>query len=129
MMYWTDLSKERKLTAVQLTHPHFSKLYICLKDYDKYYYIKEAMAYPGQSTPNVLAEIIGAQDLENNIGIELRLTYQGNVQGKTYPLEKFAYTREILVPGKRMSKTPSYSAVEREEGKEDVVITKGSVTV
>jgi hypothetical protein len=112
MMYWTDLSKERKLTAVQLTHPHFAKLYICLKDYDRYYYVVEAMAYPGQPTPNVLAEIIGAHDLENKIGIELKLTYQGNVQGRTYPLEKFGYTTDILIPGMRVGKVPEYSCME-----------------
>jgi hypothetical protein len=126
MMYWTDLSKERKLTAVQLTHPHFQKLYICLKDYDNYYYVVEAMAYPGQATPNVLAEIIGAQDLESGIGIEMKLTYQGNVQGSTYPLAKFKYTPAILIPGKRVEKVPSYSCIERGTNGEEVVISKGT---
>lgn len=125
MMYWTDLSKDRRLTAVQLTHPRFQKLYVCLKDYDFYYYVVEGMAYPGQEHPNVLAEIIGAQDLENKIGIELKLNYQGNVQGKTYPLDKFSYAPEILVPGKRVGEKPSYSCVETEADGAVKIIAKG----
>ena len=126
MSYWTDLKKSRRITAVQLTHPFFPRLYICLKNYDAYYYVKEAMAYPGQSTPNVLAEIIGAHDQENNIGIELKLTYEGNVQGRTYPLERFSYATSILMPGKKIEKTPSYTYSKKEENGEESVILTGS---
>lgn len=97
--YWTDLPKDSLISAVQLTHPHIPKLYICLADLDRYYYSQEAVAFMQSKTPSVVAEIIGGHDLNLGVGIEVRLSYTGNVVVRAYPLDKFKFSHEILRVG------------------------------
>jgi len=101
---WTELPKDKKLTGVQLSHPLFPKLYLCLGDLDKYYFAKESLAFFGSEQGTVVAEIAGGHDLRLGIGIEMRLEYTGSVVTKVYPLSEFKYSPDILHEGKGTKK-------------------------
>lgn len=96
----------KKVSAVQLFHPHIAKLDLTLKHMDFFYFTKEAICSPQSedpSTPVVIAEIIGAHDLLLNSGVEIRLDYKGSVRVTVYALPKFKYDASILIPGFRPS--------------------------
>lgn len=109
--YWTDLKPETKMTGLQLIHPNLPKMFICLSNYDKYYFAREAIStLPSISgKPRIVAEIIGGHDSSLGIGIEVRLEMSGSVRVKTYPIARFKYAPTILHDGKRNG-TPGYAA-------------------
>jgi hypothetical protein len=110
--YWTDLSREMRLTGVQLAHPKVPKFLISLSNYDKYYFAREAVSVigGGSDSPVVQAEIIGAHDLALNVGIEVRMELAGGVRVKAYALARYKYSPTILFEGKRNGK-PGYNVV------------------
>jgi len=104
--FWNKLPiNGRKMTGVQLTHPYLPRLYLCLNGYDKYYFTTEAIAIVnGTQSVNIIAEIIGAHDLKLGVAVEVRLARSGSVNVKTYPLNAFKYSPEILYDGNRDDK-------------------------
>jgi len=110
-IFWDKLPKEKRITGVQLSHPHLPKLYICLTDYDRYYFTQEAVAFYGASNGTVVAEVIGGHDLKLGVGIEVRLEYTGNITIKTYPVSRFKYSQSILYEGKGTRKPPKSEVV------------------
>lgn len=101
--FWTQLPKEKKISGLQLSHPHFAKLFLNLAGMDKYYFLAEAIALIPQngagSTPSVVAEVIGGHDIELGVGIEIRLDYTGNVRVRHYAIPLYRYSQEILFDG------------------------------
>lgn len=98
--FWDQMSRDKRLTGIQLSHPHLPKLYICLADLDRYYFTQEAVAaLQGSQTATVVAEIIGGHDLKLGVGIEVRLAYTGNVSSRIYPVSVFKYSPNILYEG------------------------------
>lgn len=112
--FWTTLAaakegEKKLLTAIQLTHPHYPKLFIGLSNLDKYYFVTEAvqLIQSGQepSAPSVVAEIIGGVDTEFGIVTEIKLDYRGSVRNRIFPFSEYKYSHEILVDGiKRKTK-------------------------
>jgi len=96
---WTDLPKDKKLTGVQLVIPSMPKIYVCLKNYQKYYFVTEAMANPGDRKGKITAEIIGGHDISLGVGTEIRVEVTGAVRVSTYPLDKFKFSQDILRDG------------------------------
>lgn len=105
---WLDLPKDKKIKSVQLMHPRYPNLYVLLKGHDKFYFMKEAVAQPGQQGV-VVAEIVGGHDNELGVGIEVRVELSGNVIVKHYDRNYFRYAKEILREGVR---DPSNRGVE-----------------
>jgi len=105
-VFWTQL-KERsngaKMTGLQLTSSLFPNLFLELSDLDRYYFVTEASAFiaEGVFRNEVLAEIIGGHNLELGIGIEIRLEYTGSAKSRIYKLERYKYSKDILVEGTR----------------------------
>jgi hypothetical protein len=104
--FWTQLrEKGKKLTGIQLSHPHFQNLYLNLSDLDRYYFVTEAIAFlqaeGNQSSSQVVAEIIGGHNMILGVGIEIRLDYKGSVKSRIYKLDKYRYAADILVDGVR----------------------------
>jgi len=97
---WTDLPKDKRITGVQLVQPNFPKLFVCLKNYDKYFFAQEAMAMllARQGTPT--AEILGGMVDSLGVCTEVRLEMTGNLKIRTYPISEFIYAKEILHAGK-----------------------------
>lgn len=108
--FWTKLSKDyenKKLTAVQLSHPHFPKLFISLTNLDKYYFVTEAISFiqgGENSTPSIVAEVIGGFDTDLGVVTEIRLDYRGSVKSRLYPIGDFKYSQDILVDGVKSNK-------------------------
>lgn len=103
--FWDKMDKGKRISGLQLSHPHLPKLYICLTDQDKYYFAQEGLAFfQGPRTPTVVAEIIGGHDLQLGIGVEVRLSYTGNVGVKTYALSQYKLSPDILYDGLRSGK-------------------------
>lgn len=99
-MFWDRIPAGKRMTGLQLSHPHLPKLFVCLSDLDRYYFTQEAVAFlQGSQTPTVVAEIIGGHDLRLGVGVEVRLAYTGNVSTRMYPLERFKYSPKILYEG------------------------------
>jgi hypothetical protein len=98
--FWTQLSREKRMSGLQLSHPYLPKLWLCLNGYDRYYFTQEAIASPsGTQTINIISEIIGAHDVKLGVGVEIRLARTGNVDVRTYPISIFKYSPEILYDG------------------------------
>jgi hypothetical protein len=108
--YWTDLSREVRLTGLQLAHPKSPRFLVSLSNYDKYYFAREAVSVigGGPSESMVQAEIIGGHDIALNVGIEVRMELTGAVRVKTYPLARYKYSPTILFEGKRNNGKPGY---------------------
>lgn len=103
--FWTQLPKEKRLTGLQLSHPLLPRLWLCLNGYDRYYFTTEGIAaMAGIQNVNIIAEMIGAQDLKLGVGVEVRLSRTGNVNVRTYPISTFKYSAEILHDGNRNDK-------------------------
>ena len=94
---WTELSGKR-ITGLQLHHPHIQKLYLSISDYDLYYYVVEAIAGLGQDG-RIVAMMIGGHDLDLGVGAEIRMEENGSVKFRTYPISKFRYSKDILKGG------------------------------
>lgn len=98
--FWTQLPKDKKLSGVQLSHPHLPKLFISLSGMDLYYFATEAICpLTDNGAATVVAEVIGGHDLEHGVATEIRLNYNGAVRVKTYPIESYKYSKDILIPG------------------------------
>lgn len=98
---WDDLGRDKKLTGVQLMHPHVPAVSIGLAGYDQYYYYKEAVAVmQGSQEPTVLAEILGGIDHSLGILVEIRLTYTGSLRVRTRSSEKLGVSTKVLREGK-----------------------------
>lgn len=102
-VFWTDLPKDKKIIAIQMSHPELPMLYICLKNYDRYYFAREAVAQHLKQG-KVTAYILGAHDLTLGVGTEVRVETNGNVRVFTYPIGKFKYSPDILRDGHRVGK-------------------------
>jgi hypothetical protein len=99
-MYWDDIPKGKRISGLQIVHPHLPKLYITLNKLHTYFYMQEAIqTFQGSGFPSIVAEVIGGHDLKLGIVQEVRLSYMGNVTFKTYPLERFKYSPQILRDG------------------------------
>lgn len=107
--FWTKLPEEKKkLTAVQLSHPHFPKLYISLANLDRYYFVTEAISFiqGGEgSSSTIVAELIGGFDEQLGVVTEIRLDYRGTVKSRLYPISDFKYSKDILVNGVKGNKS------------------------
>jgi hypothetical protein len=100
--FWNQLSREKKMAGIQLSHPYLPRLWLCLSGYDRYYYTQEAVVIlNGTQNVNVVAEIIGAHDLKLGVAVEVRLARTGNVNVRTYPVSIYKYALEILYDGNR----------------------------
>lgn len=108
--YWDRLPKDRKLTGVMLSHTRMPDVHICLGDYDRYFWTKEAIALRGEENGTVLAEVLGAHDEKLGIVVEARLSVTGTIRIRTYPLSLYKYSQDILREGQRKSVTPTSSA-------------------
>lgn len=101
--HWIDLPKDKKITGVQLVNPNSPKTFVCLRNYDRYYFAIEAVAAPGtQGQP--VAEILGGHNLDLGVGTEIRMEFSGSVKVRTYPLSIFKFTDEILRDGLKNGK-------------------------
>lgn len=98
---WTDLPKNKRITGVQITHPDVPSLFVCLRNFDKFYFAYEAIANPGDRNGRVVAEILGGHDLALGIGTEIRMEMSGSVKVRTYPLSKFRFGPGSLHEGKK----------------------------
>ena len=117
--FWTQL-KERangvRMTGLQLSSPLYPELSLCLSGLDRYYFCNEAVSiFGGPVSPegvvwdksknaissSVVAEIIGGHNLDLGIGVEIRLEYTGSVRTRVYAVEKYKYSKDILVDGSK----------------------------
>jgi len=99
-IFWKALPRTKKLAGLQLTHNFFPKVFVSLTDYDRYYFAQEAVSVlGGSSEPTTVAQVIGAHNLRLGVGIEVRLSHTGNISVKTYSVESFKYSPEILREG------------------------------
>lgn len=99
--YWTDLPKDKKITGVQMINPNAPNMFVSLKNYDFYYFVNEAVGMYGQEKGSVVAEILGGHDLALGVGTEVRMEVSGSVKVRTYPIEKFRFTKDSLREGKK----------------------------
>lgn len=98
--FWDQIPRGKRMSGVQLSHPHLPKLFVCLADLDHYYFTQEAVAFlQGSQNPTVVAEIIGGHDLKLGVGIEVRLSYTGSISIRTYPVKSYKYSPAILYEG------------------------------
>lgn len=115
--FWDKVPPGKRMTGIQLSHPHLPKLYICLADLDKYYFTQEAIAFAQGNTPTVVAEIIGGHDLRLGVGLEVRLSYTGNVKITHYSLAGgYKFSPNILYDGNGNGRAPSLEIREVAEG-------------
>jgi len=104
--FWTQL-KERangvRMTGLQLSSPLYPELSLCLSGLDRYYFCNEGVSIFGGETvqSNIVAEIIGGHNLDLKIGVEIRLEYTGSVRTRVYAVEKYKYSKDILVDGSK----------------------------
>lgn len=102
--FWTQLKDKAngsKMTALQLTSPHYPDLSFCLSGLDRYYFVTEAVTMLTDGSSSVVAEIIGGHNEDLGFGVEIRLEYTGTVKFKSYAIDKFKYSKEILVDGSK----------------------------
>lgn len=97
--FWTQLRRDKKLTGLQLSHPHLPKLFISLTGMDAYYFVTEAVQLLNTGSTTVVAEIIGGHNTELGVATEIRLNYTGGVKVRSYPIKSYRYSKDILVPG------------------------------
>ncbi len=105
--FWTQIPKDKRVSGVQLTHPHLPNLYVNLSSLDEYYFVNEAVSLlMGGSGSRIVAEIIGGHDAKLGVGVEVRLSYTGSINVRIFSWNKFRYSQDILVIGSRNGKMP-----------------------
>jgi hypothetical protein len=101
--HWIDLPKDKRITGVQMVHPEFPKSFVCLQNYDFYYFVNEATAKVG-CQGEIVAEIIGGHDTALGVGTEVKMEMSGTMKIRTYPLETFMFDLSILHVGRKNGK-------------------------
>jgi|SRR5713101_1022112 len=109
-LLWDQLTRDKKMSALSLSHPYLPHLNVALVDYDRYYFTREAIASYGSQQGTIVAEIIGGHDLKLGVAVEVRLEYTGTVKVKSYPVSRFKYSPQILYEGKNNGRAPAVEA-------------------